>query len=116
MAGRTLAGDALPFDAAEFRRYEERAMEHAGTIVQPTAHALATPVALSRGTELRQVTTPTLVIQAPKDPLNPPPHGRHLAGLIPGARLAEIPGMGHALPRVIHESLAELICSRAGEE
>ncbi|WP_257451909.1 alpha/beta fold hydrolase [Archangium lipolyticum] len=108
-----LAGDALPFDAAEFRRYEERVMEHAGTLVQPTAHALATPVALSRGAELRQVTTPTLVLQAPRDPLNPPPHGRHLAELIPGARLAEIPGMGHALPRVIHERLAELICAQA---
>jgi len=106
---RALSGDAVAFDAAEFRRWEERAIDHAGTWAQPFAHALATTVPLSRGAELRTVSTPTLVIQAMRDPLNPPPHGRHLADLIPGARLAEIPGMGHALPSAIHQTLAQQI-------
>ncbi len=106
---RALSGEVLPFDAEEFRRWEERSIDHAGSLVQPSAHALATPVPLERGAELRGITTPTLVIQGPKDPLNPPPHGRHLADCIPGARLVEIPGMGHALPRAVHRPLADAI-------
>ena len=106
---RALSGPELPFVESEFRRWEERAITHAGTHLQPTAHAFATPFAVERGGELRNVTTPTLVIQAPRDPLNPPPHGRHLAEMIPGARLAEIPGMGHALPSAVHRQLADLI-------
>ncbi|WNG45948.1 alpha/beta fold hydrolase [Archangium minus] len=106
---RALSGDKLPFDASEFRRYEERVIDHAGSLVQPSAHALATPVPLVRGAELRGITTPTLVIQGGQDPLNPPPHGLHLAQSIPGARLVELPNMGHALPSAIHQPLADAI-------
>ncbi len=106
---RLLSGGGLPFIESEFRRWEEKAIAHAGTHQQPTAHALAAPFPVERGAELRTITTPTLVIQAPHDPLNPPPHGRHLAELIPGARLVELPGMGHALPSAVHRPLAELI-------
>jgi 10-carbomethoxy-13-deoxycarminomycin esterase/esterase len=49
------------------------------------------------------------VIQGPQDPINPPPHGQHLAEMIPGTRLVEIPGMGHALPTAVHRPLAEAI-------
>ncbi|QRK04870.1 alpha/beta fold hydrolase [Archangium violaceum] len=106
---RALSGDKIPFDVDEFRRYEERVIAHAGSLVQPSAHALATPVPLARGAELRGITTPTLVIQGGQDPLNPPPHGRHLAQSIPGARLVELPDMGHALPSAIHRPLADAI-------
>ncbi|MEJ2860886.1 alpha/beta fold hydrolase [Actinomycetospora flava] len=41
---------------------------------------------------------PTLVVHGGADPLFPPEHGRALAAAIPGARLLEIPGMGHQLP------------------
>ncbi len=112
---RALAGGVLPFDSAEFRRLEERAIEHAGTLVPSTAHALATPVPLARGAELGGITTSTLVIQGPEDPLNPPPHGRHLAEAIPGSRLVEIPGMGHALPSAVHRPLAEAILTHTSE-
>lgn len=84
-------------------------MDHAGTWEEPVTHYQVGLPPLSRGAELRDVKVPTLVIQAPYDPAAPPPHGRHLADLIPGARLAEIPGMGHALPSSVHGPLAELI-------
>ncbi len=106
---RALAGDGLPFVEQEFRRLEERAIEHAGTLCQPTAHAFVTPFPTSRGKELRKVNTPTLVIQAPRDPFNPPPHGQHLADMIPGARLAEVPGMGHAIVGAACRPLADLV-------
>ncbi|MGW5643434.1 alpha/beta fold hydrolase [Saccharopolyspora sp. NPDC003752] len=94
---RLFAGDELPFDQAEFRRREQRAMDHAGTWRPSTNHGLVSEGLVTRGPELARVSTPTLVVQAPLDPISPPPHGRHLADAIPGARLVEIPGMGHAL-------------------
>jgi pimeloyl-ACP methyl ester carboxylesterase len=106
---RMLAGDVLAFDAQEFRKWEERAIDHAGDLTSTTAHAMAALTPLTRGAELSGITTPTLVIQGSQDPINPPPHGRHLAESIPGARLVEIPGMGHALPTAIHRPLAEAI-------
>ncbi|MEW2353527.1 alpha/beta hydrolase [Spirillospora sp. NPDC029432] len=104
-----LFGDELPFDRAEYRRWEERAIEHAGSLAEPTAHYTVSLPPTSRGAELAGVTVPTLVIQAMNDPIAPPPHGRHLADLIPGARLVEIPGMGHALPGSVHEPLSRAI-------
>lgn len=41
---------------------------------------------------------PTLVVHGTHDPLFPLAHGRALAAAIPGARLLEVPGMGHGLP------------------
>ena len=111
---KALSGGRLPFVEEDFRRWEESAINHAGSYVQPSAHAMATPFPTTRGAELRNVTIPTLVIQGPMDPLNPPPHGRHLAGLIPNAKLAEIPHMGHALPAAVHRQLAELILAHSG--
>ncbi|MBB5158238.1 alpha/beta fold hydrolase [Saccharopolyspora phatthalungensis] len=106
---RLLAGDEIPFDAAEFRRWENAAIEHAGSYQQPGAHAFASPVPTERGAELRHVTTPTLIIQGPLDPINPPPHGQHLADLIPGARCTSIPGLGHALPSALHQTISTTI-------
>lgn len=41
---------------------------------------------------------PTLLLHGTADPLFPIAHGRALAEVIPGARLVELPGMGHQLP------------------
>lgn len=111
---RVLAGDELPFHEEEFGRWEARVIDHAGTLEQPSAHGLAKQFPVARGGELRGVTTPTLVIQGMRDPLDPPPHGRHIAELIPGARLVEIPGLGHALPTVIHRQIADLVLEHTG--
>jgi pimeloyl-ACP methyl ester carboxylesterase len=106
---RLLNGDAVPFDAEEFRRLEERAIAHAGRHENPAAHARAAQTGLERGVELAGVGTPTLVIEAPEDPINPPPHAAHLARIISGARLVTIPGMGHALSPTILKPLGEAI-------
>jgi pimeloyl-ACP methyl ester carboxylesterase len=47
---------------------------------------------------LADLTVPTLVLHGTDDPLFPLEHGRALAGGIPGARLVELPGMGHEVP------------------
>lgn len=60
---RTLNGALLPFDAEDFADRERKAIEHAGTFVPPVAHAHAKPIPIGRGSELRHITVPTLVIQ-----------------------------------------------------
>jgi pimeloyl-ACP methyl ester carboxylesterase len=106
---RLLNGDVVDFDAEEFRRLEERLIDHAGRHDNTAAHARADQFGLDRGAELAGVTVPTLVIEAPEDPINPPPHSAHLADAIGNAQLVTIPGMGHALSRPVLPLLAAAI-------
>lgn len=106
---RILNGDVVDFDPDEFRLLEERLIEHAGRHDNTAAHARADQSGLDRGAELAHVTVPTLVIDAPEDPIDPPPHATHLAETIGSAHLASIPGMGHALGRPVVEPLATAI-------
>ncbi|SFT92568.1 Pimeloyl-ACP methyl ester carboxylesterase [Actinopolyspora lacussalsi subsp. righensis] len=106
---RMLNGDVLPFDPEEFRDLEQRLAEHSGTHVADTAHARAEVGGLDRAAELSAVTTPTLVIEAPADPVNPPPHAEHLEAVIAGSHRITVPGMGHALSSAVLEPLAEAI-------
>ena len=108
---RLLNGDQLPFDAEAFRRLERRVIDHTGRADSATAHARADQSGLDRGEELADVDVPTLVIEAPADPINPPPHAAHLARAINGARLVTIPGMGHALAEPVLDPLAAAILS-----
>jgi pimeloyl-ACP methyl ester carboxylesterase len=106
---RILNGEDLPFDAEAFRRMERRVIAHAGRHDNPAAHARAAQTGLDRGRELAGVRTPTLVVEAPRDPINPPPHAERLARAIPGSRLESIPGMGHALAPAVIGPLADAI-------
>ncbi|GGR32668.1 alpha/beta fold hydrolase [Streptomyces roseolus] len=106
---RALAGDALPFDADWFRERERAIVAHTGHHAPGSAHALADPSGLLRTDELAATEVPVLVISAPAEPVAPAPHAEHLAQVIRGARLAEIPGMGHALPPEVHAPLAKEI-------
>ena len=84
-------------------------MSHSGTFRPTIAHVLADPSGLDRRAELANVTVPTLVIEAPEDPINPPPHAAVLASSIGSARLVVIPGMGHALNERIIDPLVDTI-------
>jgi pimeloyl-ACP methyl ester carboxylesterase len=106
---RLLHGDVLDFDAQEFRGMELRQIHHTGRHDHPVAHGRADPSGLDRGADLARVAVPTLVIEGPADPVNPPPHADHLVGLIGDARLVSIPGMGHALSRRVVEPLSAAI-------
>ncbi|MEU6799353.1 alpha/beta fold hydrolase [Nonomuraea wenchangensis] len=106
---RVLNGDVLPFDDREFADLERRIAAHSGTWHSPAAHALADQSGMERGAELADTSVPTLVIDAPEDPITPPPHATRLARAIPSATLVTVPGLGHALPRAIVPPLAAAI-------
>ena len=62
---------------------------------------------------LRSITAPTLVIHGTADKLVRPSGGRATAKAIPGARLVEIDGMGHDMPRGVWPRLVDLIAGHA---
>lgn len=104
---RLLHGTGVEFDAAWFRALEERVMAHSGREDNPAAHAVADPSGLER--DLSANALPVLVIEAPEDPVNPPPHAAHLASTIAGAELVRVEGLGHALAPALVPELAATI-------
>ena len=64
-----------------------------------------------RTPRLRSLSVPTLVIHGAADPFVDPSGGRATAAAIPGARLVEIEGMGHDLPRPLWPQFADLIAA-----
>ncbi|MFF8383905.1 alpha/beta fold hydrolase [Streptomyces kanasensis] len=111
---RLLNGDGIPFDAGAARALERRIAEHTGHTRISTAHGQADHSGMLRTDELARNEVPTLVVSGPAEPVFPPPHARHLAQVIRGASLVEVPGMGHALPRQVLEPLAEAILAHTG--
>jgi pimeloyl-ACP methyl ester carboxylesterase len=99
----------------EFHNWEARAIDHAGTMTQPMNHALAAPIPIARANELSSIRIPFLVIQGSQDPLNPPPHGRHIAELIPSSKFVEITELGHSLPSSLHPVIVKEISAHAME-
>jgi pimeloyl-ACP methyl ester carboxylesterase len=93
---RILNGGTLPFDVGAARRYVETSVARARDLRAAANHDLAgrqmTP---ERQAPLSRIAVPVLVIHGTSDPLLPPAHGRALAAAVPGARLQEVPGMGH---------------------
>ncbi|MEV5484955.1 MULTISPECIES: alpha/beta fold hydrolase [Streptomyces] len=111
---RVLAGDQLPFDAKYFRALEHRVIAHTGHHRTSTAHGRAEHDGMLRTEQLATNEVPALVICAPAEPVFPPPHPHHLAQCVRGARLVEIPGMGHALPPAVQGPLATAILAHTG--
>ena len=68
----------------------------------------------NRKPRLAGVTAPTLVIHGTVDPLVRPEAGRDTAASIPGAKLLEIAGMGHALPIPMWPQIVDAIATHAG--
>ncbi|MEW1628649.1 alpha/beta fold hydrolase [Streptomyces sp. NPDC089173] len=111
---RVLGGGVIPFDADRARDLERRIIAHTGHHHAGSAHARADHSGMDRTEQLAHNRVPTLIISAPAEPVTPPPHAEHLAQVIRGARLVEVPGMGHALPREIHAPLTAAILDHTG--
>ena len=112
-AKKELLGPADPFDdtyeRARIERAVDRAYHPAGFVRQLQAIAAA-PGRLERLGSLR---APALVIHGDADILVPVENGRNVAAAIPGARLVEIEGMGHDVPKRVWAQVADEIAAIA---
>ncbi|MBV9395334.1 MAG: alpha/beta fold hydrolase [Methylobacteriaceae bacterium] len=98
---RVLRGSAFPEtedrERARALRIFERGLNPPGV-----ARQLAAIFASGDRTKaLPKVRVPTLVIHGTADPLVPVEGGRAIAAGVPGAKLVEIEGMGHAIPEAV---------------
>src|SRR3954454_8409401 len=90
-------------------RSYDRGHNPAGSLRQ--LHAIAAE--RDRSQALRRVTAPTTVIHGTDDRLVRPSGGRATARAIRGARLVEIAGMGHGLPRGAWQQIVDAIAENA---
>jgi len=93
-----VVGGRFPEDdrlMAERYRGEILRNHHPSGFVRQMAAILADG---DRRARLKAIAAPTVVVHGADDPLVPAEGGRDTAAAIPGARLVEIPGMGHTLP------------------
>jgi pimeloyl-ACP methyl ester carboxylesterase len=110
---RVLRGSAFPEDEARERARAERIFAR-GINPPGVARQLAAIFASGdRSAALPNVRVPMLVIHGTADPLVPVEGGRAIAAGVPGARLVEIEGMGHALPPAVWDEVVEEVEKRA---
>lgn len=106
--GHRIAVDLTRTRAQVLKAYE-RGRNPSG-VARQLAAILASP---SRAASLPKLRIPTLVIHGDEDPLVPLEGGRRTAALIPGARLEIVPGMGHALPPPLWDTLLGHLAAHA---
>ncbi len=88
-------------------RYRQLLLENDADDYVRQCRAIATAESLSD--RLAEVSPPTLVIIGGSDDRTLPEHGRELARRVPGARLVELPDVGHTIPFEAPEATAEAI-------
>jgi len=112
-AKQKLLGPQDPFDEAYERARIERAVDRAynpAGFMRQLAGIMAADGRLQR---LRLLRIPTLVIHGDADILVPVENGRNVAAAVAGARLVEIEGMGHDVPRRVWDQVADEIAALA---
>jgi pimeloyl-ACP methyl ester carboxylesterase len=114
-AKRKLLGPDDPYDAAYERVKVERAIDRAYHPVGFARQLRAIVTAPGRLERLHSLGVPALVIHGDADILVPVENGRRVAAAIPGARLLEIPGMGHDVPKRVWPQVVDEIAAIAGE-
>jgi len=112
-AKQKLLGPADPFDEPYERARIARAVDRADNPPGFVRQLGAILVATSRLERLGSLRIPTLVIHGDADILVPVENGRRVAAAIPGARLLEIEGMGHDVPRRVWPKVVDAITSLA---
>jgi pimeloyl-ACP methyl ester carboxylesterase len=110
---RALVGSGDPFDEAVERAKATRAVHRAFYPVGAGRQLLAIVAAEPRLERLQGVRVPTLVLHGQDDILVPIENGRRVASAVPGARLLEIEGMGHDIPRRVWPQVIDAIVETA---
>jgi pimeloyl-ACP methyl ester carboxylesterase len=110
---RALVGPGDPFDEVLERARSARAVDRAYYPVGVGRQLVAIMAAKSRLERLKHLRVPTLVVHGVDDVLVPVENGRLVADAVPGARLIEIDGMGHDLPKRAWPQVADAIAELA---
>jgi pimeloyl-ACP methyl ester carboxylesterase len=113
MVSKAIGSPGYPADPARLAANVERDYRRS---FHPTGAARQMAAIVADGdrrARLNRVTAPTLVIHGADDPLVPVEGGRDTAEAIPGAKIVEIPGMGHDLPVALVETIADAIAAHA---
>jgi pimeloyl-ACP methyl ester carboxylesterase len=106
---RMIGSPEFELDEEELRRVAQLSYER-GYNPAGTARQLGAIMASGdRVDDLRRITAPTVVIHGTRDLMVRPSGGRETAKAIPGARLVEIEGMGHDLPRGVWDRIVDAI-------
>lgn len=98
---------SLARDPSMLTEYRDLLLENDAEDYVRQCRAIA--AAESLGDRLGEVTHPTLVLVGGQDDRTLPEHGRQLARDIPGARVVELPDVGHSIPLEAPEETASAI-------
>ena len=110
---RVIGSPEPHFDGPAIRQQALRSFDRGFNPAGSARHMGAVVAARSRARELAQVKAPTTVIHGKLDRLVPISGGRATARAIPGAKLVEIDGMGHDMPRVMWPQILDAIEANA---
>ena len=110
---RLIGSPGFPMTRTRCGRSPRSATTAATTPPAPLRQLAAIVACGDRAEELRRIAAPTLVIHGTADVLVRPSGGRATAQAIPGARLIEIEGMGHDLPRPLWGRFLDAIVANA---
>ena len=113
---RLIGSPGFPFDEGELRAAAQRGFDRGYNPAGSTRQLAAILAAGDRTKDVRTITAPTVVIHGTKDRMVRPSGGRATAAAIPGARLVEIEGMGHDLPRGAWDRIVDAIADNAQRE
>jgi len=110
---RLLVGSGDPFGEAFERAKATRAVQRAWYPVGTGRQLLAVLAAHPRLESLQGIRLPTLVIHGRDDILVPIENGRMVAAAVPGARILELEGMGHDIPKRVWPRVIDAIAETA---
>ncbi len=108
-----IGSTGIPRDAQEIRELAALSYDRDHDAAGPGRQLAAIIASGDRTAELRSIVAPTLVVHGTADPLVGPSGGRATARAIRGAKLMNVKGMGHDLPRQIWPELIEAISANA---
>ncbi|AHI00900.1 alpha/beta fold hydrolase [Kutzneria albida] len=108
-AWRVTVGPAVPFDLDYWTGLVQRTLALPENPAPGVHQGPAVDAAPPRTERLASLTVPTLVVHGGHDVVLPPEHGRALAAAIPGAKLVEVPELGHMFAPSFHDQLVALV-------
>jgi pimeloyl-ACP methyl ester carboxylesterase len=113
LAAKVIGGKKYPLDEEKARAVAIECWNRDHDDVGFARQLVGIMASGDRTAGLRKVTVPTVVIHGVDDPLVTPSGGAATAEAVPGARLANIEGMGHDLPEPVWPEVIDLIVDNA---